>query len=69
MKTTAHDIRELTLEELNLKERELKESYFKLRVQHAMGQVDNPNLLREARRSIAVVKTVVNQKSAQRSKV
>jgi len=59
----AEELRELSAEDLASKEEELREQMFKLRFQQAIGQLDNPFKLREARRDIARVKTILKQKS------
>ena len=60
MKT--EELRELSAEDLVSKEEELREQMFKLRFQQAIGQLDNPFKIREARRDIARVKTILKQK-------
>ena len=44
-------------DELAEKEKQLKEASWKLRLQQATGQLDNPSRLRVIRRDIARVKT------------
>ncbi len=63
------EIRELSDKELQEKVRELKEELFNLRFQMATGQLENPMRIREVRRSIARVKTVLRERelSASRS--
>ncbi len=58
----AEQVRELSVEELAGKEKELREQIFRLRLQKAIGQIDNALKLREIRRDIARVKTVLRQK-------
>ena len=48
------------------KERELQEQLFRLRVQKSIGQLDNAIKLRETRRDIARVKTVLREKQVSR---
>jgi len=59
-------VREMGLDELRTKERELKEQLFRLRVQKSIGQLDNAIKLRETRRDIARVKTVLKEKQGLR---
>jgi large subunit ribosomal protein L29 len=59
-------VREMGLEELRTKERELQEQLFRLRVQQSIGQLDNAIKLRETRRDIARVKTVLREKQVSR---
>ncbi|HZN95125.1 MAG TPA: 50S ribosomal protein L29 [Myxococcales bacterium] len=61
----ADKVREMSAEELRAKERELSEQLFKLRFQKSIGQLDNALKIRETRRDIARVKTVLRQKRAQ----
>jgi large subunit ribosomal protein L29 len=57
-------IRELAPDDLRGKEKELQEQLFRLRFQKSLGQLDNALKLREVRRDIARVKTVLREKSA-----
>jgi len=59
-------VREMGTEELETKERELQEQLFRLRVQQSIGQLDNAIKLRETRRDIARVKTVLREKQVSR---
>ena len=56
------ELRELSAGDLVDKEEELREQMFKLRFQKEIGQLDNPLKIREARRDIARVKTILKQK-------
>lgn len=58
----ADKLRDMTSEELLVQLRELKEELFNLRFQHATAQLDNPLRIREVRRSIARVKTLLREK-------
>ena len=60
----AHEYRDLPLEELETLVREKSEELMNLRIQLNMRQVDNPLQVREARRQIAVMKTVITEKRA-----
>jgi large subunit ribosomal protein L29 len=62
----ASTIREMGAEELQHKEAELQEQLFRLRVQHSLGQLDNSLKLRETRRDIARVKTILKEKQVSR---
>jgi large subunit ribosomal protein L29 len=57
------DIRALDSKELQSKLDELLEQKFTLRMQIATGQQGNHAALRDARRSIARVKTIMNEKA------
>ncbi|MCP8971120.1 50S ribosomal protein L29 [Ectobacillus ponti] len=60
MKT--NDIRELTTAEIETKVKALKEELFNLRFQLATGQLENTARIREVRKAIARMKTVVRQR-------
>ena len=56
------DLRLLDEEELEVKLREMKETLFNLRFQHATGQLDNPMRIGETRKDIARVCTVITER-------
>ncbi|MDG4657872.1 50S ribosomal protein L29 [Ectobacillus antri] len=60
MKT--NEIRELTTAEIELKVKALKEELFNLRFQLATGQLENTARIREVRKAIARMKTVVRER-------
>lgn len=57
----ATELKELGVQELQIKERELKQELFNLRFQHGTGQLENPQKMKKVKRDIARVKTVINQ--------
>ena len=61
MKTA--EMREKTVDELNTRERELTEQLFKLRFQRATGRIENPMKIREVKREIARIKTLLTERS------
>ena len=60
MKTS--ELRDKTVKELNDQLLSLKEEQFNLRMQKSMGQLDNTSRIREVRKSIARVKTLITEK-------
>jgi large subunit ribosomal protein L29 len=64
MTTTARELRELNDDDLRNRERDLSDQLFRLRIQKAMGHLDVPQKVREIRRDLARVKTVLRQKTA-----
>ncbi len=62
MKNSVKDLRDLSNEELLAKAADLKKELFNLRVQQAMGQIENPMRLRILRKDIAKTKTVLKEK-------
>ena len=59
------DIRELTHEELQAKLRTLKEELFRLRFQLATAQLENPMRVRQVRKDIARVHTIMRERELQ----
>jgi len=57
-------LKELSVEELQAKEKELKEELFNLRFQLAINQLENTNRISEVKHDIARVMTVMNEKNA-----
>ena len=57
----ASEIREMNLEEMQRKVNDLKEELFNLRFQHEIGQLENPNKLKQTKRDIAQVKTIIRE--------
>jgi large subunit ribosomal protein L29 len=58
--------RDMGVEELRHREQELQEQLFRLRVQKSIGQLENAVKMREIRRTIARVKTVLREKQVSR---
>ncbi len=54
-------MRELSKEEILQLERDLDEEVFNLRIQNFQGKLENPIRLREARRDLARVKTILRE--------
>ncbi|GIN72198.1 50S ribosomal protein L29 [Bacillus sp. J14TS2] len=58
----AKEIRDLTTAEIEQNVKSLKEELFNLRFQLATGQLENTARLREVRKSIARLKTIVRER-------
>jgi len=56
------EIKELTVKELETRKRELKHEIFNLRIQQQAGQLERPHMLRNIRRDVARVDTVLSAK-------
>jgi large subunit ribosomal protein L29 len=57
----AKDLRELSVEELKERERELSQEFFNLRFQKATGQLGNTAAMVKTKRDLARVKTVIRE--------
>ena len=55
-------MREMTEVELNTELGKMKKELFNLRFQHVTGQLENPVKMRELKRDIARVKTIIREK-------
>jgi large subunit ribosomal protein L29 len=55
------ELRELTVDELTQKELELKEELFNLRFQQSTNRLENPMRIRQVKRDIARVKTLLTE--------
>ena len=58
----ASELRQMSVEELSAKLAELKEELFNLRFQLATGQLENTARIREVRKAIARMKTVIRER-------
>lgn len=63
----AATLRELTTQELNEKIGELRSELFNLRFQQATGQLNNPMFIRECRKNIARVNTILRERELERA--
>jgi len=58
----AKDIRELTIDEIDVELDRASEELFKLKFRAAYEELENPSLLRELRRDIARMKTIRHER-------
>ena len=59
------EIRKLTTEEINKKIDESKEELFNLRMKQATGTLENPSRIRELRKLVARLKTILREREIQ----
>jgi large subunit ribosomal protein L29 len=57
------EIRDLNLEEMHQKVSDLKEELFNLRFQHEIGQLEDPQKMKQTKRDIARLRTVMREVS------
>ncbi len=62
----AADLRDLTLDELGAKMKEVSEELFNLNFQHSSQQLDNTARLGQAKKDLARLKTVLREKTGVR---
>lgn len=58
----AKELRDLSLDELRQKRTECKEELFHLTLRRATGQLENPMKLRQSRRDLARVETILGER-------
>jgi large subunit ribosomal protein L29 len=58
----AAELRDLAADELGVRERELTDQLFRMRIQKSMGQLEAPEKIKTVRRDLARIKTVLRQK-------
>jgi large subunit ribosomal protein L29 len=56
------EFRDLQVDNLRLKEKELDDQLFRLRIQKSMGQIDAAHKVKAVRRDLARLKTVLREK-------
>ncbi len=56
------EVRELSVDELQQREKDLDDQLFRLRIQKSMGQLEAPAKVRDIRRDLARVKTILREK-------
>jgi len=58
------EIRELTADDLRERVKDLDDQIFRLRIQKSMGQLEAPGKVREMRRDLARIKTILREKTS-----
>jgi large subunit ribosomal protein L29 len=61
----AAEIRELTTDDLRVRVQDLDDQLFRLRIQKSMGQLEAPAKVRQVRRDLARMKTILREKEQQ----
>jgi large subunit ribosomal protein L29 len=61
------EIRELTVDDLRARVKDLEDQTFRLRIQKSMGQLEAPAKVRDVRRDLARIKTILREKERQAS--
>ncbi|HEX7410078.1 MAG TPA: 50S ribosomal protein L29 [Candidatus Binatia bacterium] len=62
------ELRDSSDEELEVRERELKESLFLLRLRHKTNQLESPARLAQTRRDIARISTIRRERELERNR-
>jgi large subunit ribosomal protein L29 len=59
------EVKDLSTDELKQKDRDLAEELFRLRIRHASGQLESPAMMKNLRKDVARIKTVLRQREGQ----
>ncbi len=62
------ELREMSVEELGARKRELRQEMLNLRVQQQIGQLENPARIRTLRREVARIETLITQRTSAAAK-
>ena len=60
----ASEIKEMNLDEMQLKRDELEQELFNLRFQHEIGQLENPQRMKQIKNDIARLNTIIREVDA-----
>ena len=59
------ELRQMSAADLRVKENEVREEAFRLRIKLRTNQLDNPSGYKKARKELARIKTLITQKTAE----
>jgi large subunit ribosomal protein L29 len=59
----AVELRELDVDGLRAREQELDDQLFRMRIQKSMGQLEAPGRIKDVRRDLARIKTILREKA------
>jgi large subunit ribosomal protein L29 len=62
------ELRQMSPADLEVKEREVREEAFKLRLKLRTNQLDNPSGYKKARKELAWIRTLITQKTREAAK-
>ncbi len=57
------ELKDLSVDELRIREKDLDDQLFRMRIQKSMGQLETPARIRDVRRDRARIKTLLRQKA------
>ena len=60
--TKPSELRDLSVDDLRAKAKELDDQTFRLRLKKALGQLESPIAVRSNRRELARIRTIIRQK-------
>jgi len=60
------EVKDLSTDELKQKNMNIAEELFRLRIRHASGQLESPAIMKNLRKDIARVKTVLREREGEK---
>lgn len=60
------EVKDLSTDELKQKNMNIAEELFRLRIRHASGQLESPALMKNLRKDIARIKTVLREREGEK---
>jgi large subunit ribosomal protein L29 len=57
------ELRELSVDELNARRRELRQEMLNMRMQQQSGQLENPSRIKMLRREVARIETIITDRT------
>jgi large subunit ribosomal protein L29 len=62
------ELRQMSADDLRVKQHEVREEAFRLRIKLRTNQLDNPSNYKKARKELARIKTLITQKTREAQK-
>ena len=62
-----NEMRDLTLQELEVREREMAQTLFDMKLRHGLNHLDNPLTIRKARKDLARIKTLMTERQQEQA--
>ena len=57
------ELREMTVEELGTKSREIRHEMLNMRIQQQSGQLENPSRIKLLRKDVAKIETIISERA------
>lgn len=57
------ELRNFSVEEITEKEKDFRSEIFNLKIQMALGKIENPNRLKSLRKDVARARTIIREKN------
>ena len=61
------EVKDMSTDELKQKNKDIAEELFRLRIRHASGQLESPAMMKNLRKDIARIKTVMREREGDKA--